>query len=159
MDEQIKLEDVSRLKLDVGCIIFENADRYIRSEVVAETFIEWLESNISSDIKLLFHFTNPNLEHVSKIKEVTKSYLISFNKSIILNNKPLNNLSQYFKIHLNDMEIVKRYNLDDDTDYINTFNRNSRKIWMDSQILFKGNLDYYYAQAKEISEILRKLFD
>jgi len=81
-DENIK----NNIHLDIGCIIFENADKYFSSKPNAEFFVKWLNENVNSDIKVIFHFSNHDLHYLSYIKELTNAKVISFNGGIIKNN-------------------------------------------------------------------------
>lgn len=135
--------------LDIGCIIFENADKYFSSNYYAEYFIKWLNDNISPDTKIIFHFSNHNLNYINDIKKLTKSKVISFNGGVIKNNKILIDSSlNYFK-KTNNMDILRRYNLDDEEDYY----QNS-KIILDENKLYNGNTDYFRYAARKLSEYI-----
>ena len=57
----------SNIDLDVGCLIFENADKYFTSKHSADYFVKWLNENIGSDIKIIFHFSNHDLHYLDYI--------------------------------------------------------------------------------------------
>ena len=57
VSEKIEKEINNNMDLDIGCIIFENADRYFSSKYNAEFFVKWLNENINPNIKIIFHFS------------------------------------------------------------------------------------------------------
>ena len=139
----------NNINLDIGCIIFENADKYFSSKHNAEFFVKWLNENVDSDIKVIFHFSNHDLHYLDYIKELTKAKVISFNGGIIKNNDILieSSLSYFEKIA--NLDIVGRYNMDDEADYYY-----DSKIILDDVKLDKGNLDYFTYSAKKLSEFI-----
>lgn len=144
-DENIK----DNLDLDIGCIIFENADKYFSSKHNAEFFVKWLNENISDDIKIIFHFSNHDLHYLDYIKELTKAKVISFNGGVIKNNDILIESSLSYFEKADNLEIVGKYNLDDESDYCY-----DSKIVLDDEILNKGNLDYFTYSAKKLSDYI-----
>ncbi len=141
----------NNIDLDVGCIIFENADKYFSSKHNAEFFVKWLNENISSDIKIIFHFSNHDLNYLDYIKELTKAKVISFNGGIIKNNDILIESSLSYFENTNNLDIVGRYNLDDINDYYE-----DSKIILDDVKLEKGNLDYFTYSARKITNFINE---
>lgn len=146
-DENIK----NNIDLDVGCIIFENADKYFSSRHNAEFFVKWLNENITPDIKIIFHFSSHDLKYLDYIKELTKAKVISFNGGVIKNNDILIESSLDYYEQVDNIDIVGKYNLDDQNDY----NYDS-KILLDDVKLDKGNLDYIAYNAKKLTEFINE---
>ena len=142
--------NINRIDLDIGCIIFENADKYFSSKHNAEFFVKWINENIGPEIKIIFHFSNHDLQYLNYIKELTKAKVISFNGGVIKNNDILIESSlNYFK-NISNLDIVKRYNLDDQNDYYS-----ESKIILDDK-LDKGNLDYFTYSAKKLMNFINE---
>ena len=139
----------NNINLDIGCIIFENADRYFSSKYNAEFFVKWLNENVNSNIKVIFHFSNHDLHYLDSIKELTQAKILSFNGGIIKNNDILIESSLDYYDKINNLDIVGRYNLDDKNDYLD-----DSKIILDDVKLEKGNLDYYTYHAKKLSDFI-----
>ena len=146
-DENIK----NNINLDVGCIIFENADKYFSSKHNAEFFVKWLNENVNSDIKIIFHFSNHDLQYLDYIKELTKTKVISFNGGVIKNNDILIESSLDYFDNVNNLDLVGRYNLDDKNDYYY-----DSKILLDDVKLDKGNLDYLISSARKITKYINE---
>lgn len=66
----------TKLNMEFGCMIFENADRYINSEAKAKIFIEWLGDNVGDDVLLFFHFSNSHLKVLPYFKEAINALMI-----------------------------------------------------------------------------------
>ena len=132
-------EEVSNYKsdLNIGCIIFENADRYFNSESKAESFINWL-NNLPIDVLILIHFSNSNLKFIPKLKEGTNSLVVPFNTNILRNNTSLSKASlNYFEDKMNySKKILENYNLDTKINY--KFNHDINMVKLNG-----GNLDYF----------------
>lgn len=135
--------------MDIGCIIFENADKYFSSKYNAEFFVKWLNENVNSDINVIFHFSNYDLHYMDYIKELTQAKVMSFNGGVIKNNDILTESSLNYYENIDNLDIVGRYNLDDKNDY----DLNS-KIILDDEKLEKGNLDYFTYSAKKLTEFI-----
>lgn len=146
-DDNIK----NNINLDVGCIIFENADKYFSSKHNAEFFVKWLNEYVNSEIKIIFHFSNHDLQYLDYIKELTKAKVISFNGGIIKNNEILIESSLEYFDNVVNLDIVGRYNLDDKNDY-----HYESKIILDDLKLDKGNLDYLISSAKKITKYINE---
>lgn len=146
-DENIK----NNIDLDIGCIIFENADKYFSSKPNAEFFVKWLNENVNSDIKVIFHFSNHDLHYLDYIKDLTKAKVISFNGGVIKNNDILIESSLDYFDNVNNLDIVGKYNLDDKNDYHYDSN-----IILDDIKLDKGNLDYLISSAKKITKYINE---
>ena len=143
--------DINRIDLDIGCIIFENADKYFSSKHNAEFFVKWLNENISQEIKIIFHFSNHDLQYLSYIKELTEAKVISFNGGVIKNNDILNESSMSYFENTPNIDIVGRYNLDDKNDYYS-----DSRIILDDEKLSKGNLDYFMYSARKLNESINE---
>ncbi len=143
--------DNNNINLDVGCIIFENADKYFSSKHNAEFFVKWLNENIDDDIKIIFHFSNHDLQYLSYIKELTKAKVISFNGGVIKNNDILIESSLSYFENVGNLDIVGRYNLDDKNDYYT-----DSKIILDDIKLEKGNLDYFTYSARKLTDFINE---
>ena len=141
----------NNIDLDVGCIIFENADKYFSSKHNADFFVKWLNENINPDIKIIFHFSNHDLNYLDYIKELTKAKVISFNGGVIKNNDILIESSLSYFENIDNLDIVGRYNLDD----INDYSTDSRII-LDDARLDKGNLDYFTYSAKKLQKYINE---
>lgn len=151
-NDDLKNEDIiNNMNLDIGCIIFENADKYFSSKHSARYFVEWLNKNVDSNINIIFHFSNPNLSYLDEIKEVTKAKVISFNIAIIRNNDILRESSMEYYKNCDNLDIVGRYNLDDESDYYH-----NSKFILDDVKLEKGNLDYYIYNANKLKEFIKE---
>lgn len=135
-DEEINLD----FDLDIGCIIFENADRYLSSEIKAKAFVEWLGDTIGNDIKLLFHFSNFNLKFIPYFKESINALWIPFNGNILRDNVALYIPSmEYFRNKsFTELKVFRNYNCDDENIYEFDFD-----IDVVEPLLEKGNLDSF----------------
>lgn len=134
------------LDLDLGCIIFENADRFINSKDSAKIFIKWLKDNVGENVQLLFHFSNFNTKYIDFIKENTNSLLIPLNQNVLKNNKSLLKQSlDYFSSNKPfGFKYIENYNLDNENTYI--FNSDIEII----EPLKKGNIDFFLNQSNNI---------
>lgn len=135
-DEEIN----SALDLDIGAILFENADRYLSSEAKAKNFVEWLGDSINDDVKLLFHFSNDNLKFIPYFKESMNALLIPFTGKILRDNVALHNPSMDYFNHKSytELKVLNDYNCDDKKTYEFDFD-----IRIVEPLLDKGNLDSY----------------
>ena len=149
-NEELDDENINKhINLDVGCIIFENSDRYFSSKHNAEFFVKWLKKNISSDIKIIFHFSNHDLHYLDDIKKLTEAKVISFNGGVINNNEILLESSLSYFENVKDLEIIGRYNLDDKNDYLQ-----ESRIILDDCKLNQGNTDYFTYSAKKLTKFI-----
>lgn len=152
-DLKIDNENFSDLNLDmdIGCIIFENADRFINSQYNARSFLDWLHDCVDENIKLIFHFSNFNLDFLPEIKKETNSFVLSFDNNVLKNNKKLYAQSIDYFMERSDYSrnFVKNYNVDTILNYEKDFN-----ISVLSPSLENGNLDLYlYFAQRVLSEI------
>ena len=143
------LTSLTNTIIDIGCIIFENADKYFSSKHNAEFFVKWLDENIDKNIKIIFHFSNHDLHYLSYIKELTNAKVISFNGGVIKNNDILVESSLSYFENVYNLDIVSKYNLDDQNDYYY-----DSKIVLDDVKLDKGNLDYFTYSARKLSKFI-----
>ena len=142
--------DINRIELDVGCIIFENADKYFSSKYNAKFFVKWLNENVGSETKIIFHFSNHDLQYLSYIKELTKAKVMSFNGGVIKNNDILIESSLNYFENVSNIDIAGRYNLDNQNDYYS-----ESRILLDDK-LDKGNLDYFTYSAKKLMDFINE---
>lgn len=149
-NDELNDKDINNnINLDVGCIIFENANKYFSSKHNAEFFVKWLNENVNSTIRVIFHFSNHDLQYLSYIKELTQAKVISFNGGVIKNNDILIESSLNYYENIDNLDIVGRYNLDDENDY-----HYDSKIILDDVKLEKGNLDYFTYSARKLSKFI-----
>lgn len=135
------------MDVDIGCIIFENADRFINTESKAKTFVEWLKDNFDKNIKFLFHFNNQNLDFLKDFKNQTNSLVLPFNNNVLRNNRWVYGPSlTYFKRgNTFSKSLLKNYNLDSSLSYEKDYD-----ISILEPSLEKGNLDIYLYFAHSI---------
>ena len=130
----------NNINLDIGCIIFENADKYFSSKYNAEFFVKWLNKNVNSNIKAIFHFSNHDLHYMDHIKELTQAKVISFNGGVIKNNDILIESSLNYYEHIDNLDIVSRYYFTDSasklTEFINDDEIGINSLYFNAQKLF-----------------------
>ena len=140
-----EFEDLN-LDVDIGCIIFENADRFINTKSKAETFVEWLKDNFDKNIKFLFHFNDSNLDFLNDFKNKTNAIVLSYNNNILRNNSGLyeHSLTYFESGNTFTKNLLKNYNLDSLLNYECDHN-----ISILEPCLEKGNLDLflYFSQS------------
>lgn len=138
-------------KLDIGCIIFENADKYISSENKAKSFIKWLRNNVGDDVHLLFHFSSSDLKFLPFLKEATNSLVIPFNHSLLKNNLALNEpaLDYFEDKNSYELKVLEKYNLDNRDTYEFEYN-----IDIVKPLLNNGNLDNYLRYSAYILRLI-----
>ena len=141
----------SKLDLEFGCMIFENADRYISSEAKAKIFIEWLGDVVGDDVLLFFHFSNSNLKFLPYFKEAINALMIPFNQNILRNNKSLDESSQnYFNnVSSSTLKVLDNYNIDNKKTYNFDFD-----IGIIDPLIDRGNLDSYLAAAGDLLNLI-----
>lgn len=129
--------------LNIGCIIFENADRYFNSERKTESFINWL-NDIPRDVLILIHFSNSNLKFIPKLKEGTNSLVVPFNNNILRNNTVLSKHSLNYFEDKSYSKILENYNLDTKINY--NFNHDITMV----NSLYCGNIDYFIRNSSNL---------
>ena len=149
-NNELNREINNNINLDVGCIIFENADKYFTSKHSAEYFVKWLNESIDSSIKIIFHFSNHDLNYLGYIKELTKAKVISFNGGVIKNNDILIDSSLSYFESVKNLDMIGNYNLDDWYDYYDS------KIILDDVKLDKGNMDYFFYNARKLTKFINE---
>ena len=135
------------MQFDIGCIIFENVDRYVNSKYTSKQFINWIKEYIDQDINFVFHFSNPSSPFINYIREKTDSFVIPFSNGILTNNNGISapSLDYYNNADPSEVKIVEKYNLDrpyfysDDSD-ISVF----------EPLIESGNIDNYFIEAKNL---------
>lgn len=136
-----------QMRFDLGCIIFENVDRYVNSKYTSKQFVNWIKEYIDDDINFVFHFSNPSSPFINYIREKTDSFVIPFNNGILTNNNGISApaLDYYTNVVPDEGKIIEKYNLDrpcfysDDTD-ISVF----------EPLVESGNIDTYFLEAKNL---------
>ena len=141
----------TKLNMEFGCMIFENADRYINSEAKAKIFIEWLGDNVGDDVLLFFHFSNSHLKVLPYFKEAINALMIPYNQNILRNNKSLDESSQnYFNnVSSATLKILNNYNVDNKKTYNFDFD-----IGISEPLIERGNLDSYLASAGDLLNLI-----
>jgi len=145
LDNKTKFK--KQMQFDLGCIIFENVDRYVNSKYTSKQFVNWIKEYMNDDINFVFHFSNPSSPFINYIREKTNSFVIPFNNGILTNNNGIivPALDYYNNVDHNEEKIIEKYNLDrpdfysDDTD-ISVF----------EPIIESGNIDTYFLEAKNL---------
>ena len=112
LDNKTKFKQ--KMSIDLGCIIFENVDRYVNSPYTSKKFIHWIQEYLNEGINFVFHFSNPNSPFIDFIREKTDSFVVPFNSGILTNNKSISDPSlHYYKNNdPNEIKIIEKYNLD-----------------------------------------------
>lgn len=141
-----------RIDIDIGCIIFENVDRFVRSKIMADSFLNWINTLLEKKINIIFHFTNPNSIFIEQFRKATNSLVLPCNFSLLKNNDEIKKASKdYFKKKNKiEMEYIAKYNIDNP----NFFDDENNKIEIYEPILKSGNLDHYF---KDISYLRTKV--
>ena len=136
--------DNLNINLDIGLVIFENADRFIYSEYSFKIFNQWLSSLQENDVHTFIHFSNPASPFIKRVKESTDSFVIQFGPSLLRHNEKLKRESiQYFeKISTQDDAIISKYNLDKKYHYLDV-----NKIILLPPLEI-GNIDDYFINFK-----------
>lgn len=152
--------DKSKLKnevnIDIGCIIFENVDRFIRSKYMADFFIKWLQILLDKKINFIFHFSNPESIFINDIKKATNSLVLPLNFSLIRNNIIKEKSLEYFNdISSSLLEFVGKYNIDNPQFYDDEY-YNSENIEIYKPPLKAGNLDYYFRNIFYLDKKINK---
>ncbi|MGC9517489.1 MAG: hypothetical protein ACP5C3_07320 [Methanomicrobiales archaeon] len=150
LDNKTKFKQ--KLEMDLGCIIFENVDRYVNSKYTSEKFIHWINEYLNDDIHFIFHFANTNSPFIDHIKEKTNSFVIPFNKGILRNRGLLSPSLLYFKnLEQDKSKIIEKYNLDKQYFY-----DNSSDISIIDPLIEAGNIDKYFLSAKNLHKKVEK---
>ena len=148
-NDDLEYNNANDMDSNIGCIIFENADRYFSSPHSAQYFLKWFKENVGQNIKVIFHFSTHDLDYLQSIKDLTNSKVISFNGGIIKKNDILVESSSTYFENVKNLDIVGRYNLDDEKDY-----SVKSKIVLDDKKLNQGNTDYFKYNAKKLSDYI-----
>ncbi|QUH22372.1 hypothetical protein HYG87_00620 [Methanobacterium alkalithermotolerans] len=135
------------MNFDLGCIIFENVDRYVNSKYTSKQFINWIKDYHDKDINFIFHFSNPNSPFINYIKDKTDSFVIPFNNGILTNNEGISipSLEYYDKKDPVEIKIIENYNLDRPYFY-----HNDSDITVFEPLLEAGNIDKHFMEAKNL---------
>lgn len=145
--DNVKIKE-NNINMNIGCIIFENVDRFVNSEFTSKAFINWINKFLNSNINFIFHFSNPESQYIDFIKEQTDSFVIPFNTGLLKNNNGLNIPSKryYEQINKDELKILSKYNLDGPVFYEHKDNFNL------ANPLDSGNIDHFFRQAKALIE-------
>jgi hypothetical protein len=142
------------IDINIGCVIFENMDRFIYSNNSVKIFLKWLKENLPKDTRFIFHFSNPQqLEFINKFKNATNSLVLPFTFNLLNNNTRIKDQSiNYFNSEDQKpiINILNRYNLDSPNFY------NDNKIIKVLKPLEKGNIDYHFKIAQKMAKIINK---
>ena len=134
------------VKLDIGAIIFENANRFIHSSNVVDNFIKWLYDLIDDDVLLLFHFSKFNNNLINQMKNKTNSLVLDFNNAVLKNEVLYDSSLDYFNDYsYSDFKILNNYNLDLKDNYKFDYN-----VSIVEPALYNGNIDLYMGYANQI---------
>lgn len=145
LDNKTKFKQ--EMQFDLGCIIFENVDRFVNSKYTSKQFINWIKEYMNDDISFVFHFSNPNSPFINYIREKTDSFVIPFSNGILTNNNGIMapSLEYYDNVDSSEEKIIEKYNLDrpyfysDDTD-----------IRVFEPLIESGNIDNHFLEAKNL---------
>lgn len=144
-----KKKITGNLELDLGCIIFENLDRFIYSDYTTNMFLKWLKELLPKDTRFIFHFSNPrNLEFISKFKDKTNSLILPCTTNLLQNNEDIKEKSlEYFGSGDNRpiIDLLNRYNVDLPSYYLH-----EKKISI-LKPLESGNIDTHFEGAQNIT--------
>lgn len=145
LDNKTKFKQ--QMQFDLGCIIFENIDRYVNSKYTSKQFINWIKEYINQDISLVFHFSNPSSPFINYIREKTNSFVIPFSKGILTNNNGIAapSLEYYNDINATKGKIIEKYNLDRPYFY-----SDDNDISVFEPLIESGNIDSYFIEAKHL---------
>lgn len=143
------------IKMELGCIIFENMDRFVYSDYTYRYFLKWIKELLNQNVNLIFHFSNPYSKFINEIKESTNSVVLSSDLNLLNNNNEIKNESlKYFNSEEN-IPIIKflnKYNLD----LPNFYEDNEKIINVPKPLLKSGNIDYHYKSAIYLLNKLNK---
>lgn len=111
------IEDTSdEHDLNIGCIIIENADRFISNSYQYQIFIEWINEKIEDDLRIVLHFNNPDNNYIEDIKKELDALVISTNKSLLMSNSILSKDSlEYFEENESSKlfnDLIEKHNID-----------------------------------------------
>lgn len=136
-----------QMRFELGCIIFENVDRYVNSKYTSKQFVNWIKEYMNTDINFVFHFSNPSSPFINFIQKNTNSFVIPFNKGILTNNKGIGapSLDYYDNISSSEEKIIEKYNLDRPYFY-----NDNKDIHVFEPLIEPGNIDYYFLEAKNL---------
>ena len=138
----------NEINMNIGCIIFENVDRFVNSDFTSKAFLNWISKFLNSNINFIFHFSNPESPYIDFIKDQTDSFVIPFNTGLLKNNNGLNIPSKkyYEQTDKYELKIIRNYNIDCPVFYEH---KNNFDL-VDS--LDSGNIDHFFKQAKALIE-------
>lgn len=138
--------------LDIGAIIFENADRFISSNFMIKSFIEWLNNVIDDSFTLLFHFSKPQSDFLNEFKHLTNSLVLDFSNPILMNNNVLkeHSLDYHNKLNLTQNNVLKNYNIDSKSFFI------EKNVKIINPTLENGNVDLYLFYAQQSLNSVKK---
>lgn len=142
------------LELDLGCIIFENLDRFVYSDYTANMFLKWLKELLPKNTRFIFHFSNPQqMKYINKLKEATNSLVLPFSTNLLKNNEQIKNQSlQYFDSEDQRpiINLLNRYNLDS----LFFYNHNQKIEILEP--LESGNIDIHFEGAQNIAKMVNR---
>lgn len=145
LDNNTKFKN--EMEFDLGCIIFENVDRYINSKYTSKKFVNWIKNYMTKGISFVFHFSNSSSPFINYIREKTDSFVIPFSKGILTNNngiaKPT--MDYYHSVDTEKAKIIEKYNID--RPYFYSDDKNIRVF---EPLIESGNIDRHFLEAKNL---------
>lgn len=143
-----------QVNIEIGCVIFENVDRFVRSKIMAESFLNWINALLEKKVNIIFHFTNPDSIFIEYFRKESNSLVLPFNFSLLRNNNELKKESiDYFKKKNKfEMQFIEKYNIDNPS----FFAEEDNKIEIYKPILKSGNLDYYFRNISYLTKKVNK---
>lgn len=148
-----KLSTLRDSSIDLGLVIFENVDLYVNSKYTAERFLKWISNYLGSEIKFLFHFSNPNSKFINLVKNKTHSFLIPFNKNLLLDSNLLPKSQEYYS-NLDNFpkrkQVIQNYNLDSKSLFKSPSSFDKCNVSVVKPLLASGNFQSLYGYGKSI---------
>lgn len=141
-----------QVNIDLGCVIFEDVDRFVRSKTMADSFLNWIKDLLERKVNIIFHFTNPDSIFIEYFRKETNSLVLPFNFSLLRNKNEIKKASlDYFKKkNKSEIQFIEKYNIDNPS----FFAEDDYKIEIYNPILKSGNLDHYF---RNISYLTKKV--
>lgn len=145
-------EEEHDFDLNIGCIILEDADRFISNQFQCKMFIEWIKKHIKKDMRIVLHFNNPDNEYIEDIKKELDSLVISFNKSLLMSNSTLSKESLNYFENVNQkstFNLIERYNIDSEYYF-----KDNLDIKICTDNIESNGIDELFINAREKSNLI-----
>ncbi len=152
-------QDSLNIKINVGLIIIENADRFFNSMKGLRIFLNWIKPFADLGAKFVIHFSNPNSEFIRVVDKEMDAVVLNFGYPLIKHNSEIvKQWSDYRQPYSYDDKKKEKIALDKfnwDTESLYDYSP-IIKIWKE---LPPGNLERHYNKFREIMKdtIVRKL--